>query len=37
MKGVRLTYRRVDDQSLSVTLDKGGKKEEFSFKRRARP
>jgi hypothetical protein len=35
---VRLTYRRVDDQSLAVTLDKGGKKEEFSFKkRRAQP
>jgi hypothetical protein len=36
---VRLTYRRVDDQSLTVTLDKGGKKEDFRFKlaRRARP
>ena len=34
---VRLTYRRVDDASLAVTLDKAGKKEEFSFKRRAHP
>ena len=34
---LRLTYRRPDDASLAVTLDKAGKKEEFTFKRRAHP
>jgi uncharacterized protein DUF6265 len=33
---VRLTYKRVDDERLAVTLEKSGKKEEFAF-RRAKP
>jgi Domain of unknown function (DUF6265) len=33
---VRLTYRRATDDTLTSTLEKGGKKQEFSF-RRAKP
>ena len=31
---VRLTYRRVDGDTLTGVLEKGGKKEEFRFRRR---
>ncbi len=32
---VRLTYRRVDADALSVTLEKGGPPQEFRFRRKA--
>lgn len=30
---VRITYRRTEDEGLTVTLEKGGTKEEFRFRR----
>src|SRR5258708_9920757 len=30
---VRITYRRTDEDGLTVTLEKGGSKEEFRFRR----
>ena len=32
---VRITYRKIGDDALAVTLEKAGKKEEFGFKRAA--
>jgi len=34
---VRLTYRRPSDDTLAVTLDKAGGKEEFRFRRAPAP
>jgi hypothetical protein len=30
---VRITYRRAEEDGLTVTLEKGGTKEEFRFRR----
>jgi hypothetical protein len=34
---VRITYRRVGEEALNVTLEKGGSKEEFRFRRGGTP